>query len=509
MQRRVLDYLYEQGGLTLFAFPGAEADYEALERFALAQNAGARFVVIDFTRKRDGNTGIPASVLFERPFTEEELTPLKTGCPADEHGQGFVFAGFGECDKSENAFRTFYHNIELIRKSIPHIVVILPSTDIRDCNENIFKVSRVTVITGGNEEAAAAYLEDSAELQKSPIFWDYSTKPQKKRFPKANKAVQSSYSKAREFKKIHWKTSPENFADALRLLYRVNVLKKNPLDGLPKLFTRFFIFFLFIAICIPFCIPTRVESSMSNLRNRNQERDNLSVAPSFTYTFDGTEHAQRIARYAIGRFNAVITDEPMIQRYLQETMDENGYTFYREWEKNSLIIPPAGTLVKFSRPENLSRAAEDSIGAAWRYWTSIVTDSVAYITEFYHKEASSKDRKHNGIDLASRKGARILAPFAAKAWTSVDERGGVIIALVREKDVMIFMHCDQLLYLDGQEVMQGDPIATVGVTGHTTGPHAHIVTGEVKKNGTKRIGNIKYNVIDPIEWFYKFKPGSK
>jgi hypothetical protein len=44
------------------------------------------------------------------------------------------------------------------------------------------------------------------------------------------------------------------------------------------------------------------------------------------------------------------------------------------------------------------------------------------------------------------------------------------------------------------------------MTGHTTGPHAHIVTGVIDKRGTNRIGNVTYKVIDPIAWYYKFKP---
>jgi murein DD-endopeptidase MepM/ murein hydrolase activator NlpD len=202
---------------------------------------------------------------------------------------------------------------------------------------------------------------------------------------------------------------------------------------------------------------------------------------------------------------SVITDDKMVKQYVQETLKENGY--YEDFGLvNDRNVPPEGTIIKFSKPEFIESTASDSIGNAWRYWTSIVSDSIAYITEFYHEKQTKEYRQHNGIDLASRQGARILAPFAAKAWTSKDERGGIIIGLVREKDVILFMHCGQLLYLDGQDVMQGDPIATVGVTGHTTGPHAHIVTGLIDPNGDKRIGNVKYKVIDPMKWYYRFKP---
>ena len=197
----------------------------------------------------------------------------------------------------------------------------------------------------------------------------------------------------------------------------------------------------------------------------------------------------------------------MVKQYMDLTREENGFTD-NGWAKESRVVPPMGTVIKFSRHDMFDSPSADSIGSAWKYWTSIFSDSVAYITELYHENQTQTDRKHQAIDVAGKQGARILAPFSAKAWTSKDERGGIIIGLVHQQQVIVYMHCDKLLYLDGQEVMAGDPIATVGTTGHTTGPHAHIVTGIVDKKGPKHLGNVRYRVIDPVEWYYRFKPTS-
>ena len=504
MQRQVLDYLYAQGELVFAVFPGSPAPYEALEKFALALNAGASFVVFDFSLKSEGNTGIPLHDLFTRILTNDELQALE-----EKKQGGLVFSGFGTPDRSEEHFRKFYHNLQLIKKIVPHTVGILPGDDPTALDDMVVDIAKVVLVDGNSTDEAAAFIEDSAPLRKKNIIWLLERMPEKRRFPKCAKAVRKGASKdVRKKAKIRngIGSAPEALAECVQWITKEEILRKNPMEGLSRLFRNLFPLFLLVAFLVPFIYPTSIDASHSNMRDRIPERNKLSVAPSFDYTFDGKENLRRIARYAIGRFNAVISDDKMIRQYLDETINENGYKG-QGWESNALAVPPQGTVIKFSRPDNLGKTAADSIGAAWKYWTSILSDSIAYITEFYN-ERGIGGRKHNGIDVASRKGARILAPFSAKAYTSRDERGGVIIGLVREKDVLIFMHCDQLLYLDGQEVMQGDPIATVGMTGHTTGPHAHVVTGVIDRRGNSRIGNVKYKVIDPIAWYYKFKPNA-
>ena len=502
MQKKVLEDLYRQGGVTSFIFPGeTEIPLEPLQNLALALNAGARFMVIDFSGKNPfkGNAPITPQDLFEKKLGEHDIETLQNT------ESGWIIAGTRCFPQDDHQFRTLYHNLQQVKKTIPQIIAVVP-LEISDQEAYYVKlISRLIVIDGESVEEASAFLEDLPHLNKADLVWLLPQKPNRKIFYHAYRTVRRSHSFFKEIRNSVWKNKPAAFANILVHLQRIIILEKNMLDGTAKAFRNFFPILLIVAIIIPFLFVTNLEPVMSNTRDRSHERDKLSVAPSFEYTFDGKETMQRIARYAIGRFNAIITNDPMIRRYVDVTLEENGFK-RNSWEKNKLNVPPEGTVIKFSRPDYIENTASDSIGAAWKYWTSIVSDSVAYLTEFYHAKATVNFRQHNGIDVASRQGARILAPFAAKAWTAKDERGGIVIGLVRKKDVVLFIHCDQLLYLDGQEVMAGDPIATVGLTGHTTGPHAHIVTGLIDKNGDKHIGNVRYKVINPIQWFYMFKP---
>lgn len=503
MQRKVLESLYNQGGFTLFAISDEDVlPTEALHKFALALNAGARFVVIDFSGKRPltGNAPFQAIDLSQRNLTTDDLDQIYTV------GESITFAGPKAIPTTDAEYRTLYHNIKRLEKIAPQVIGIISLEQVENVG-NLISMARLLIVnvTGMSARTAAAFIEDVKDAQKIELLWLSKERPARRSYPKARKAVRHSVNVS----KLNFNEQPEEFARIAKKIHKVSILTKNPLDGFPRIIRNFFPLLLLFVIVAPFLFVTDIDRSDSNIRDRIQERNQLSVAPSFEYTFDGVETMQRIARYAIGRFDAIITNEKMIKNYVAKTLEDNGFGV-TSWEKGNLNIPPKGTTIRFSRPDEIKRpASADTIGAAWKYWTSVISDSIAYITEFYHEKATPTQRKHNGIDVASRQGARILAPFGAKAWTSRDERGGVIIALVRKEDVILFMHCDKLLYLNGQEVMPGDPIATVGTTGHTTGPHAHIVTGLVSKKGQKRIGNVRYDVIDPIKWFYKFKPTSK
>ena len=510
MQKKVLESLYNQGGLTLFAISDEETlPKDALKKFALALNAGARFIVIDFTGKHplEGNAPFLATDLSQKVFTTEEIEKMSSSFDDD---RSLTFTGSKPLPSSDTQFRTLYHNIKILEKIAPQVIGIISTEQVENVGKLVAMARLLIVhVTPISMKSAASFIEDVKEAQKIEILWLSKELPARRSYPRARKAIRKNASATKEAFALDFQKKPEDLAKIVKKLHKISILTKNPLDGFPRIIRNLFPLLLIVVIIAPFLFVTDIDRSDSNLRDRIQERNQLSVAPSFEYTFDGTENMQRIARYAIGRFDAIITNEKMIKNYVAKTLEENGFGV-TSWEKGNLNIPPKGTSIRFSRPDEIKRpASADTIGAAWKYWTSVISDSIAYLTEFYHENATPTQRKHNGIDVASRQGARILAPFGAKAWTSRDERGGVIIALVRKEDVILFMHCDKLLYLNGQEVMPGDPIATVGTTGHTTGPHAHIVTGLVSKKGKKRIGNVRYDVIDPIKWFYKFKPTSK
>jgi murein DD-endopeptidase MepM/ murein hydrolase activator NlpD len=82
---------------------------------------------------------------------------------------------------------------------------------------------------------------------------------------------------------------------------------------------------------------------------------------------------------------------------------------------------------------------------------------------------------HMGVDIAAPRGSVIIAPGPGRVIRAEYESGyGRVLELDHGDGVMSrYGHNSRILVELGEMVRTGQPIATVGMTGHTTGPHLH------------------------------------
>ena len=90
---------------------------------------------------------------------------------------------------------------------------------------------------------------------------------------------------------------------------------------------------------------------------------------------------------------------------------------------------------------------------------------------------------HLGHRLAAPEGTVIGAAAAGTVIYAGEQSGYGSIIILRHPDglVTLYAHCSALLVEEGRAVRQGEPVAKVGQTGRTSGPHLHF---EVRE-GTK------------------------
>ena len=83
---------------------------------------------------------------------------------------------------------------------------------------------------------------------------------------------------------------------------------------------------------------------------------------------------------------------------------------------------------------------------------------------------------HNGIDLAAPLGTSVLAAASGTVIAAGTQSDGAVVVKIRHDDgyVSLYAHLDPSLQVTvGQQVVAGQAIGKVGVTGVTTGPHLH------------------------------------
>jgi len=83
-------------------------------------------------------------------------------------------------------------------------------------------------------------------------------------------------------------------------------------------------------------------------------------------------------------------------------------------------------------------------------------------------------KPHMGVDMAAPKGTPIYAPADGVVSMADDDlyfEGAMVLLDHGQGFISMYLHVDELTVKPGQEVKQGEQIATIGSRGRSTGPH--------------------------------------
>jgi murein DD-endopeptidase MepM/ murein hydrolase activator NlpD len=84
-------------------------------------------------------------------------------------------------------------------------------------------------------------------------------------------------------------------------------------------------------------------------------------------------------------------------------------------------------------------------------------------------------QRHDGIDLSAPEGTPVRAAAAGEVIYVGTQSGYGLIVIVRHAGglITLYAHNSEVLVKDGDRVDAGTPVAKVGQTGRTSGPHLH------------------------------------
>ncbi len=108
-----------------------------------------------------------------------------------------------------------------------------------------------------------------------------------------------------------------------------------------------------------------------------------------------------------------------------------------------------------------------------------------YVSSYFGKRTdpfTGKKKYHKGMDFVGKRGSEVLAVAAGVVTESGRMSGYGNVVEIRHADgyVTRYAHNQENLVKVGDRVEKGEPIAMLGSTGRSSGPHVHF---EVRKNG--------------------------
>jgi hypothetical protein len=216
------------------------------------------------------------------------------------------------------------------------------------------------------------------------------------------------------------------------------------------------------------------------------------------YARDGYE-LRRSFRAAAFQIGYAIPGDAWMVPFLDQFLRSKGWD---EGFKPGVEIKYSPVVDFELRPDDLTlMELDDDSWNAMRYYANLIGDSLAYPTDFWWKGSPEQRRIHDGVDVAAPVGSRLFAPFDGRAWSWTSPNGGRIAGISSGNLFLLFAHCDQILFFNGDSVQRGDAVATVGMTGRTSGPHAHIGTGTMSPKSDRGTERPNFALTDPVSWY--------
>ena len=161
-----------------------------------------------------------------------------------------------------------------------------------------------------------------------------------------------------------------------------------------------------------------------------------------------------------------------------------------EHENNAQIVETPAEPVQTQTSEKLVTDVEELN----RSYSFIKPLDGIVTSNFGKRESSNKNvtSNHTGIDIFGIAGTPIKSSISGTV-VQVSNEGdyGNHIKICKNNITTLYAHCESIFVTEGQEIIQGQEIASVGSTGNSTGPHLHF---EI------RINEIPINPIEIINF---------
>lgn len=150
-------------------------------------------------------------------------------------------------------------------------------------------------------------------------------------------------------------------------------------------------------------------------------------------------------------------------------------------------------IIEVQGEENQSKSAEsiitDSISLKNSFTFTKPIDGII-TSRFGMRNSENKNVKgnHTGVDIASNMGTEIKSAIdGTVVQVSSDGDYGNHVKVEKNNVTVLYAHCKDIYVAEGDQVTEGQIIASVGSTGNSTGPHLHF---EIRINN---------NPVDPLD----------